>query len=449
MEDVIFANGCFFARNQVESSKLSFTRLQFDVMNMFVRIFFFVAITLLTASLQAENWLRFLGPEGNGHIPEKSSPPLKWSETENVTWKIELPGRAWSSPVVWGDRLWLTNAKEDGSEKSILCIDASNGKIVHNRVLLNEEAPQRINAVNSYASPTCALEEGRVYVHFGYAGTFCLDSESGETIWERRDLKCDHEAGPGSSPILYKNLLILHVDGMDEMYVIALNKTNGETVWKTPRSFDFSPVRVDQRKAFSTPLILEIDGKDQLVGIGANAVYGYEPITGKEIWRYDFLGGYSNAAVPVKWKDRLIVNTGFDRAKLLCIPLGKTGVIPESELIWRNDRNISPVPSPVAIKGFLYNGNSNGIASCIDIETGNATWTKRFGGGFWASMLCTNDRVYFFDDAGTTTVIKPDPEKCEIIAENTLDSGCMGTPAVCGKTLYLRTKTHLYRIEEK
>src|SRR5689334_22957571 len=190
-------------------------------------------LALVVAALGGDNWPRFRGPDGDGHSDAKKL-PLTWSETQNVVWKTSIHDRGWSSPVVWGDQVWLTTATEKGREMYAVCLDRATGKVVHDIKVFEVPNPDPLgNPMNTYASPTPVIEEGRVYVHFGSYGTACLDTKTGKRLWERRDLTCNHWRGPASSPILYRDLLILTFDGYDVQYLAALDKATGKTVWKT------------------------------------------------------------------------------------------------------------------------------------------------------------------------------------------------------------------------
>lgn len=210
-----------------------------------------IALTLPRGTaLAEENWPEFRGPRGNGHSGATGL-PLTWSESENVLWKTPIHDRGWSSPVVWGNQVWLTTATDDGKRLFAVCVDRDTGKIVHDVKVFDVDRPERIAPINSYASPTPAIEPGRVYVHYGTYGTACLDTKTGRVIWARRDLNCEHHMGPGSSPILFDRLLILHVDGCDVQYVVALDKQSGKTVWKTERSVDYANVHRFHARPFA------------------------------------------------------------------------------------------------------------------------------------------------------------------------------------------------------
>ena len=222
-----------------------------------------------------ENWPSFRGPTDQG-IAEASNLPVRWSESENVVWKTPIPGKAWSSPVIWGDQIWLTNTPEEGNRLSVICVDKNSGKILIKKKLHDVVAPQYCHPFNSYGSPSPVIEEGRVYVSFGSPYNACVDTKTGEVIWERDDFVCNHFRGPGASPMLYKDLLILHFDGSDQQYVVAMNKHTGKTVWKTERTVPFDDIdektgkpkrEGDFRKAFSTPVIASVDGHPVLISL--------------------------------------------------------------------------------------------------------------------------------------------------------------------------------------
>ena len=247
------------------------------------------------------DWPEFRGPTGDGHVSAQGSQPiglpLHWSETNNVKWKTEIPDRGWSTPVVMGGQVWLTTATENGHDFFAICVNADTGQIRFNQKLFHCDSPEPLgNNVNSYATPSPVIEPGRVYVHFGSYGTACLDTATASILWKRDDLRCRHYRGPSSSPVLFGNLLILTFDGADLQYLVALDKKTGQTVWKTDRSITWNdendPGQMakdgDRRKAHSTPLLINADGKPQLLSSGAKAAYGYDPLTGHELWRVHY-----------------------------------------------------------------------------------------------------------------------------------------------------------------
>jgi outer membrane protein assembly factor BamB len=402
------------------------------------------AALLAAADLRGEPdasvWPQFRGPAGDGHADAKDL-PLTWSETSNIGWQTPIHGRGWSSPVVCGSQIWLTTATEDGHELFAVAADRATGRILHDLRIFHIERPQATHALNSYASPSPVIEEGRVYVHFGAHGTACLDTATGRTLWSRQDLACDHFRGPGSSPLLFEDLLILHFDGIDVQYLAALDKRTGRTVWKTDRSTDFGNADGDLRKAYSTPLLTEVGGRPQLISPGAKAAMAYDPHSGRELWkvRYD---GFSNTVRPLAGHGLVFVNTGFGRTELWAIRPDGQGDVTESHVVWRANKSIPTKPSPVLVGDLLFMANDAGIFTCLEAKTGALVWQKRIGGQYSASPLYAAGRIYFFSHEGRTTVIAPERE-WRVLAENQLDDGFMASPAVADGRLILRTKARL------
>ncbi len=404
---------------------------------------------------EGDGWPNYRGPKASGHADDAHL-PLNWSEEENVVWKTPIKGKAWSSPVIWGDRIFLTNAPEDGSKLSLLCFDKATGKVRYNKRLHFVPLPQYCHPFNSYASPSPVVEDGKIYVSFGSPYNACLDAETGEVLWERTDFVCNHFRGPGSSPFLYKNLLILHFDGSDQQYVVAMDKKTGKTVWRTDRTVDFEDLdpetgeiqrEGDRRKAFSTPILAEVEGRDQLLSLGSMALYAYDLERGKELWRVEFVKSHSGACRPVFAHGRVYVpiGSGFE---LWAIRPDGHGVVTDTHVAWKHPRVAVPRRSSlVVVDDLIFMVNDSGVAACLDAHTGELIWKKRLGGNFSASLLYADGRIYCFDQEGKTTLLKASRE-FEVLAENQLDEGFMASPAVSGDALFLRTRTHLYRIEE-
>jgi outer membrane protein assembly factor BamB len=283
-------------------------------------------------SWAGESWPQFRGPDGQGHA-DAVGLPVTWSDDENVTWKTAIAGRGWSSPVVDGDRIWLTTALDDGRSLHALCIDRASGRIVHDEHVFNIDEPAKINAKNSYASPTPVIEGDRVWVHFGTYGTACLDSRSGKILWTNNELKLDHKEGPGSSPILVGNLLVVNCDGMDVQYVVALDKRTGSIVWKAERS-GRKNADPDLRKAYSTPLAIDVAGRKQIVSVGADRASAYDAATGAELWYVDF-EGFSNVPRPLFAGGLVILDTGYMKPQLWAIRPDGAGDVTESHIVWR------------------------------------------------------------------------------------------------------------------
>jgi len=427
---------------------------------------FTFSATSLAATSHAADWPGFRGPTGDGHVAASNdaaaaSLPLEWSESKNVRWKTEIPHRGWSTPVVMDGQIWLTTATEDGHDFYAICVDADTGKILHNEHLFHSDNPEPLgNNVNCYAACSPAIEPGRVYVHFGSFGTACLDTSTGKTIWKRDDLPCRHYRGPSSSVVLFENLAILTLDGADFQYVIALDKATGKTVWRTDRDVVWNDENIttgeyakyadlakdgDFRKAHSTPLLVNSNGKPLLVSGGAKATFGYDPHTGKEQWRVHY-DDWSVAPRPLYQDGVAYIVTGLMYPELWAVKTDGTGDVTDSQVLWRIKTGVTKTASPLLVDGLIYMVNDDGVASCVDAADGSAVWKKRIGGKHAASPIYADGRIYFFDQDGQTTVIQPGRE-FEELAKNTLDDGFMASPAAADGAFYLRTKSHLYRIE--
>lgn len=406
-----------------------------------------VGALLPCAALAGDSWTQFRGPNA-GHAGSVDL-PLTWSETQNVKWKTTLPGEGWSSPMVSGQQVWMTTAVNDGQSLHALCCDLATGKIVMDiEVFQNAVVPPK-HKRNSYASPSPVIEGDRVYVHFGAMGTACLSTKDGRKLWENREHVVDHQNGPGGSPALYEDKLLLAFDGTDLQYEVALNKMTGQTVWKTDRSgaAKLQARPNDMRKAYPSPTIFQIDGRAQSLSTGAERLYAYDPSNGAELWTVDY-PGFSNVPLPVTDGKMLYVCTGFMKPEIWGIRVGGArGDATASHVVWRQKTGVPDQSTPVVVGQRLYMVSSGGIASCLDTATGNVVWKERIGSDFAASPLATKDRIYFCDARSKTIVIAPG-DKLEILATNELGDGCMASPAVVGKALILRTKTSLYRIEK-
>ena len=405
-----------------------------------------VVLVILSTSVASagQNWPQFRGPGGQGHS-DATGLPLTWSETENVRWKTPIHDRGWSSPVVWEDQVWMTTATEDGKRMFAVCVDRDSGKILYDLKVFDVAEPEEIHAFNSYASPTPVIESGRVYVHFGTYGTKCLDTATGKTVWVRRDLHCDHYRGPGSSPIIFGDLLILQFDGFDVQYVVALDKQTGRTVWKTDRSTEFGDTDGDYRKAFSTPLVVTVDGRLQMISPSSKAVMGYVPSTGEELWKVRLVG-FSSVSRPLFGRGLTFITTGFGGPQLWAVRPDGRGIVTDTHVAWKLTKSVPSKPSLLLVDELIYMVDDRGVASCLEADSGTNVWRKRIGGDYSASPICADGRIYFFSQQGASTVISPG-RQYKVLAVNKLDDGFMASPAVVGKAILLRTETHLYRIE--
>ncbi len=428
-----------------------------------------LAVLACCPNLYAEGeWPAFRGPRGDGHA-DANALPLRWSETKNVVWKSPVAGRGHSSPVVSGNRVWLTTALvEDLSEEEeqarlakletnprgiriagalslrAVCFDREDGKLLHDVEVFQVDEPEPLHSLNSYASPTPILDGDRVYLHFGSYGTAALNAETGEFVWTQQTLHVDHQNGPGASPELWKNLLIVPYDGIDEQFLAAIDKRDGKVAWRIPRSGEL-PARREFQKAYCTPTVTEIDGRAVVISPASDWVYGYDAESGRELWkaRYGKLG-FSTVPKPVVGNGVAYVSTSFIEPRLLAVRVD--GESP-GEVLWSVDRNAPKKPALLLDGNTLYVVTDNGVASCMDTESGEVLWRDRLGGEYSASPLLVGDRIYTFDQEGKSVVFRASRDGFEKLAENELAAGCMASPAVAGEAFFVRTKTHLYRIE--
>ena len=402
-------------------------------------------LVLFASDRSEANWPQFRGPTGQGHA-DATELPIRWSETENIVWKTAIPGAGWSSPVFFDDQVWITTSLDGGRSLRAIGVDPKNGSITHDVDVFGAVDPVPINPTNTHASPTPVVESDRVYVHFGAMGTACLSTETGKVLWVNRELMIDHKEGPGSSPIPYRDLLIVHYDGMDAQYVAALRKEDGTIAWKTTRTGAL-PDNPDFRKAYATPLVIRVDGVDQLISPGASRVMSYDPRNGTEFWRVDYFRGFSNVPRPVFGNGMVYVCSDYANARFLAIRPDGKGNVSESHVAWSFAVRAPVIPSPIFVEDRLYVVSNRGILSCLDAQSGKVVWKKRLEGEFSASPIFADGRLYWCNREGSTFVHRPGDEwRPEAVSR--LDGRLIASPAVIGAALILRTDSHLYRIEK-
>ena len=398
-----------------------------------------VIVLVLATRLLAEDWPAFRGPTGQGHSSERNL-PLEWSESRHVIWKAPVPGRGWSSPVVAGGRVWLTTSVTDrGASLRLLGFDVATGRELVNVEAIHTPSARLLNEKNSLASPTPIVDGDRVYVHFGAQGTAALTT-TGEVVWTAR-FPYESQHGNGGSPALYGDLLVFSCDGADTAFVVALDKRTGKVRWKTQR-------RQPWDQAYSTPLVINVGGRDQIVSVGAYRAGAYDPESGRELWRVGYDDGFSNVPRPVFGHGLVYIATGFQQPYLLAVRADGGGDVTRTHIAWRFSRGAPLTPSPVLVGDDLYIVNDNGIASALDARTGAIHWQQRLGGTFSASPVFADGRIYFTSEDGETTVIAPGGQFRKL-AFNRIDEPTLASLAISGGSIFIRGDSHLYRIAEQ
>jgi len=395
------------------------------------------ALTSHARSPTSDQWPQFRGVDGQGHSDEKGL-PLEWSETKNIAWKVPVPGRGWSSPVIAAGRVWLTTAtpvKRDTSLR-LMAFDVQTGRTALDIEVFKAPGSMLLNPKNSFASPTPIVEDDRVYVHFGADGTAAV-STSGDVVWKTKFFY-ESQHGNGGSPALAGDLLILNCDGFDQAFVVALDKRTGKTRWRVDR-------REPHSQAYSTPLLIHAGDRDQLVSVGAFTASAYDPQNGKEIWRVSYPDGFSNVPRPVYGAGLVFIATGFNQPTLLAVRPDGKGDVTRSGVEWTLSRGAPLTPSPVIVGDELYVVSDTGIASCLDARTGAVRWQQRLGNGFSASPLAADGRIYFLDEDGRTTVLKMGTSG-ERLSVNALEGPALASIGVADQSLFIRTASSLYRI---
>lgn len=410
----------------------------------------FIVAAIASTTAFAEDWTEFRGPTGQGHSTAKGL-PATWDAKKNVRWSVVVPGAGWSSPIVYRGKIYLTSAVEPeegrgNKDRSLrtLCFDAATGATLWNVEVFkqNDATTQRIHKKNSHASPTPITDGQHVYVHFGTQGTACLTLD-GKIVWKMRGLKYRPQHGSGGSPVLVDGLLIVSCDGSDVQFVAAIDAKTGALRWKKSRP----PIARPRKFSFTTPLVIEVGGKKQVVSGGTNQVIAYEPTTGREIWKIGYTG-YSVIPRPVYAHGLLFISTSYNKPSLLALRPTGTGDVTNTHIAWTVDRGAPHTPSALAVGNELYIVSDKGIASCLDAKTGQQIWTQRLGGNFSASPVYADGKIYFQSEQGDTTVIQPG-KKFKALAKNRLQQRTLASFAVADSAIFLRTDSKLYRIQKK
>ena len=398
----------------------------------------FLTVPLTARLAFADDWPQFRGPSGQGQSAETGLPD-EWSETANIRWKTPIPGSGWSSPAIANGRIWLTSSVGRAPSLRLVSLDGTTGEIDGDfEVIRVRDKGPGINAKNSFASPTAIVSGERIYVHFGFYGTACV-SATGDVLW-KQTLKYEPQHGPGGSPILFENLLIVSCDGFDVQFVAALDTETGKIRWKTPRG------RGNQ--AYTTPLLIEVDGKPQVISPGGYRACAYDPRNGKELWHIEYGDGFSNVPAAVYAHGLVYICSGFFQPALFAVRPDGRGNVTKSHVAWSYRRAVPLTSSPVVSGEELYMVSDNGIGTCLDARTGEAIWQRRLGGNYSASPVAAEGRIYFLNEEGETLVLASGREYKEL-ARNSIGERTLASLAVAGKAIFLRGERNLYRIEKQ
>jgi outer membrane protein assembly factor BamB len=388
--------------------------------------------------VHAEDWPQWRGPRGDGTSLETNL-PTHWSATENVRWKTAIPGTGHSSPIVWGDRIFVTTCIEDDQKRMLLCLDRNSGKILWQNEVLKAPLEHK-NKLNSYASATPATDGNHVWVAFFQIPKIelaCYDFD-GKEVWRQSPGEFHSVHGFCSSPVLYKDMVILNCDQDSESAcIVAYDKTTGAPRWRTERP--------NRTRSYCTPIIKELAGREQMMLSGSKCVASYDPATGKQLWLID--GPTEQFVASLVVADGVVfVTGGFPTLHLLGINPDGSGNVTSSRVLWHEYGAVaSYVPSPIAAGDRFYVVSDGGVATCWDAKTGKQLWKERLGHHHSASPISANGKLYFTADNGDTFVLSA-TDKYELIAQNPLEEEVRASPAVADGELFIRGIHNLYCI---
>jgi outer membrane protein assembly factor BamB len=412
----------------------------------------FYAISVLTCCLtlaRADNWPDWRGPARQGHSTEREL-PLRWSATENVRWKVPLPDDGNSTPVVWGNRIFLTQAVGKGvnSRRMIWCLDRADGKKLWEKgVTYPEKEPT--HATNPYCSASPATDGERVVVSFGSAGMYCYDFE-GKELWTKDLGKLEHIWGNASSPILHGDLAILWCGPGERQYLLAVNKRTGAEVWRHDEPGGASGLGGNKSwvGSWSTPIIVRVGDHDELVLSVPEKLKGFDPATGKELWSCAGLGKLVYTS-PVHADGIVVAMSGYGGPALAC-RLGGRGDVTQTHRLWRHPRATQRIGSPAIIGGLVYLVEESGVPRCYELKTGKEIWqvAERQSGTTWSSAVAAGGRLYVASHSGDTVVLRADP-KFERLARSSLGERVLSSVAVSDGELFIRSYKNLWCIASK
>jgi outer membrane protein assembly factor BamB len=420
--------------------------------SLLISLFLVILFCSNQAISQEKNWTSFRGTNLNG-IAAIENIPSKWDES-SFKWKTEIHDQGHSSPVIYDNQIWLTTGTADGKELYAVCINYQTGEIIYDIKVFTPAQVEKKNNLNTYATPTPVIEKGFVYVHFGNVGTACINTSNGTIVWKNSDFKCTFVQGPASSPVIYKDLLILHYEGTDVRFIVALDKSTGKLIWKSDRPAEpYEPLTVIGRKAYITPIIINVKGQDMMISNGSAVCQAFDPATGREIWRI-VDGAESTISMPITEKGVLFFYTGFQvasdgfkYANLMAVNPDGKGDITGTNIVWKKQHGLSSnqMLTPVIKDGLIYTVTTMNNMMCVDAATGEEVWSTHLMTNFNASPLFINGNIWFFSVKGEVVVLKAG-RKYEVVAQNQMDSGIWATPAVLRNSMILRTQKYLYRI---
>ena len=398
---------------------------------------FGLLLTITSSADAAENWPQYRGSGGLGASAEKGL-PVKWGADAGVRWKTRLPGPGHSSPIVWGDRLFLTAyAAPGGAGRGrllVLGVHRLTGRILWEREVRAEQV-ERVGGANAPATPTPVTDGRRVYVYFGSYGLVCFDL-GGRKIWERRVAPCGGEFGSASSPVLHGRLLVLNCTSDAGGFLLAADKETGRTVWRTTHA--------QPTLSFATPFVWKTAGGEQIVLIVSGHVKGFDPKTGRELWRV--VGAPRGVApTPAAGGGLLFAASNAQPNFVVAIRPGGRGDVTGTHVAWRHDKGAVSVPSPLAVGGYLFALRDGGVMTCLDAKSGDVLWQQRLParGNYFASPVAGDGKVYVVNDEGEVSVVAAKPVY-ELIATNSMGERTMASPAISGGHIFIRTDEHLY-----
>jgi outer membrane protein assembly factor BamB len=408
----------------------------------------FLAVLLAAGVASAEAlWPEFRGPGGQGHSTATGL-PLEWAPDKNVVWRAALPGVAWSSPVVANGKIFLTDAApldskdpDAGVSLRVTALTAATGKVAWDREIFRLTDPQalRKHDKNSHASPSPVYEKGRIYAHFGHHGTACVD-ETGKVLWSTQENRYPPVHGTGGSPVIVDDLLIFNTDGASDPAVLALDKATGKVRWKAPR-----PMTPASKFSFSTPLLITVKGRPELISAGSGIIQALNPKDGTEIWHVLTGNGFSVVPRPVFAQGLLFLSSGYQQPTGYAIRPDGAGDVTATHVAWTLTKRVPLNPSMLVVGEELYMLADSGVFSCVDAKTGQVHYEERLLGSSSASLLSADGRIYAIDEQGKSAVVKPG-KTFELLATNELQERTLASMAVCDSDLLVRTEKALYRI---